>query len=82
PACWEPQEPVEIAYPPREVPARTLRLPGYANPEMKRLDAIRVVAEFADADTVIVSNIGVPSKELFASKDRAGNFYMLGSYMQ
>lgn len=82
PSCWEPQEPVEIAYPPREVPARTLVLPGYGKPEMKRLDAIRVVAEFADADTVIVSNIGVPSKELYASKDRAGNFYMLGSYMQ
>ena len=49
---------------------------------MKRLDAVRVVAEYADADTIIVSNIGVPSKELYASKDRAGNFYMLGSYMQ
>ncbi|HJK78806.1 MAG TPA: sulfopyruvate decarboxylase subunit beta [Methanocorpusculum sp.] len=82
PSCWEPQEPVEIVYPPREAPARTLELPGYGRPEMKRLDAIRVVAEFADADTVLVSNIGVPSKELYASKDRAGNFYMLGSYMQ
>ena len=24
PSCWEPQEPVEIVYPPRESPARTL----------------------------------------------------------
>lgn len=82
PSCWEPQEPVEIVYPLREMPARTLTLPGYGKPRMKRLDAIRVVADVADADTVVVSNIGVPSKELYASKDRAGNFYMLGSYMQ
>ena len=82
PSCWEPQEPVEIVYPPRESPARILSLPGYGKPTMKRLDAVRVVAEYADADTVIVSNIGVPSKELYASKDREGNFYMLGSYMQ
>ena len=82
PSCWEPQEPIEIVYPPRESPARTLSLPGYGKPVMKRLDAVRVVAGYADADTIIVSNIGVPSKELYASKDRAGNFYMLGSYMQ
>ena len=82
PSCWEPQEPVEMVYPPREAQARTLTLPAYGKPEMKRLDAIRVVADCADADTVLVSNIGVPSKELYASRDRAGNFYMLGSYMQ
>ncbi|MDR0438691.1 MAG: sulfopyruvate decarboxylase subunit beta [Methanocalculaceae archaeon] len=82
PSCWEPQDPVEIAYPPRETAARILALPGYAKSHMKRLDAIRVVTEVVDAKTVIISNIGVPSKELYASKDRAGNFYMLGSYTQ
>ena len=33
-------------------------------------------------DEVVVSNIGVPSKELYAAKDRGLNFYMLGSYTQ
>ncbi|HJJ89772.1 MAG TPA: sulfopyruvate decarboxylase subunit alpha [Methanocorpusculum sp.] len=82
PSCWEQQDPVDTAYPLREAKLRNLELPGYRNPEMKRLDAIRVITEFVDADNVIVSNIGHPSKELYASKDRMGNFYMLGSYTQ
>jgi sulfopyruvate decarboxylase subunit beta len=82
PSCWEPQDPVRIAYPPRKTAERMLTLPGYTKSHMKRLDAIRVVTEVADAKTVIISNIGIPSKELYASKDRAGNFYMLGSYTQ
>ncbi|MDU9376349.1 hypothetical protein McpSp1_09570 [Methanocorpusculaceae archaeon Sp1] len=82
PSCWEPEESVEISYPRRVVSAKSLTLSGYADPQMLRLDAIRVIAEFADEDTLVVSNIGVPSKELYATKDRDGNFYMLGSYMQ
>ena len=48
---------------------------------MTRYDAIRTVAA-AVTDQVLVSNIGVPSKELYALKDRPENFYMLGSYTQ
>ena len=33
-------------------------------------------------DEVLVANIGVPSKELYAARDRPENFYMLGSYTQ
>jgi sulfopyruvate decarboxylase subunit beta len=82
PTCWKQEKSIEIVYPPREAPMRTLKLSGYTEPQMKRLDAIQIVAEVADAETIIVSNIGVPSKELYASKDRPGNFYMLGSYTQ
>ncbi len=82
PSCWEPQEPVSLLYPPRSVPERSLCLKGYGMPEMTRLEAISAVAGFVSEDAVIVSNIGVPSKELYAAGDRAGNFYMLGSYMQ
>ncbi len=53
----------------------------FVKPEMMRYDAIRIIASFL-SDEVVVSNIGVPSKELFASRDRALNFYMLGSYSQ
>ncbi len=45
---------------------------------MKRIDAISAVAEAA-GDTLIVCNIGFPSRELYAVKDRQENFYMLGS---
>ncbi|MDR3102358.1 MAG: sulfopyruvate decarboxylase subunit alpha [Methanocalculaceae archaeon] len=82
PPCWEPQEPAMISYPRRNIPQKMLSLPGYADPQMLRLDAIRAVVDFVDDDTIIVSNIGVPSKELYASRDRSGNFYMLGSYTQ
>jgi len=30
-------------------------------------------------DNIIISNIGAPCKELYAAKDRAANFYMMGS---
>ena len=50
-------------------------------PAMTRYDAIRVIAGLVK-DEVVVSNLGIPSKELFAAKDRDLNFYMLGSYTQ
>lgn len=43
---------------------------------MKRIEAIEVVAGMGD---VVISNIGFPSRELYALGDRAGHFYMLGS---
>ena len=49
---------------------------------MTRYNAIKTIMNSIDNDTVIVSNIGVPSKETYASKDRPLNFYMLGSYTQ
>jgi len=45
---------------------------------MKRVEAISVIAESA-GDALIVCNIGFPSRELYAVKDRPENFYMLGS---
>lgn len=54
---------------------------NWRTPVMSRYDAIHTTAFLAD-DEVLVSNIGVPSKELFAARDRPENFYMLGSYTQ
>jgi len=50
-------------------------------PVMTRYDAIKTIAT-GITDEVLVSNIGVPSKELYAARDRPENFYMLGSYTQ
>ncbi|HUV79565.1 MAG TPA: sulfopyruvate decarboxylase subunit alpha [Candidatus Bathyarchaeia archaeon] len=50
-------------------------------PEMSRYDAIRIISEYLTEEAVI-ANIGVPSKELYAAKDRDLNFYMLGSLGQ
>ena len=53
-----------------------------AQPTMTRLEAISALADAVGEEDILVSNIGVPSKELFASLDRPLNFYMLGSYTQ
>lgn len=53
----------------------------FQNPVMRRADAINTIAELLD-DECVVSNIGVPGKELYAAADRNNNFYMLGSYTQ
>jgi sulfopyruvate decarboxylase subunit beta len=50
-------------------------------PVMTRFDAIRVIARHL-GEQAVVSNIGVPGKELYAACDRPLNFYMLGSYTQ
>jgi sulfopyruvate decarboxylase subunit beta len=45
---------------------------------MKRIEAIAAIAENA-GDALIICNIGFPSRELYAVRDRPENFYMLGS---
>lgn len=50
-------------------------------PQMTRADATAVLADLM-TDELVVSNIGVPSKELHHARDRDRNFYMLGSYTQ
>jgi sulfopyruvate decarboxylase subunit beta len=62
--------PVQLTY------NRTIR-----EPVLSRYDAIRVIAQQLH-DEAVVSNIGLPGKELFAARDRPLNFYMLGSYTQ
>lgn len=65
--------------------ARTVDLAHHREipePSMVRLDAIKEIMNSIADDTAVVSNIGVPSKETYASKDRPLNFYMMGSYTQ
>ena len=54
---------------------------NWRTPVMTRFDAIRTIAGELE-DEILVANIGVPSKELYAARDRPENFYMLGSYTQ
>ncbi|MDD1694024.1 MAG: sulfopyruvate decarboxylase subunit beta [Methanoregula sp.] len=64
---------------PRPLATRYTR--EWRKPVMTRFDAIRTVASVV-SDEILVANIGIPSKELYAAKDRPENFYMLGSYTQ
>jgi sulfopyruvate decarboxylase subunit beta len=45
---------------------------------MERLDGIKDIMGHIK-DEIIICNIGFPSRELYQIKDRAKNFYMLGS---
>lgn len=53
----------------------------FKQPVMTRANAIEVLSQ-SFTDELVVSNIGVPSKELYHVSDRNRNFYMLGSYTQ
>jgi len=83
PGCFEEQgPPMEPPAPLCAGPAQTVHyIRDWSSPSMTRYDAIGSIANEVQ-DEVIVSNIGVPSKELYAAKDRDLNFYMLGSYTQ
>ena len=53
-------------------------LPPSSSPTLTRYDIIKTIAPYLDGH-VVVSNLGWPSKELFAIKHQPSNFYMLGS---
>ncbi len=82
PRTWETAE--EVTEEPTAVHPRRWQL-RYERPtdepEMRRYDAIRIISEYLSEEAVI-ANIGVPSKELYAARDRDLNFYMLGSLGQ
>jgi sulfopyruvate decarboxylase subunit beta len=49
-----------------------------ATPSLTRYDIIKIIAPYLEGK-VVVSNLGWPSKELYAAKHQPSNFYMLGS---
>ena len=51
---------------------------GPTSAEMTRYAAIELIMEHVD-DQIVIGNTGIPSKEIYAVKDRPLNFYMLGS---
>lgn len=81
PAVWEGPAseipgPVEICS--RNVNMEFSRI--IQKPILTRYEAIRVLVEtIDDINDIIISNLGIPSKELFEIRDRELNFYMLGS---
>jgi sulfopyruvate decarboxylase beta subunit len=47
-------------------------------PVLTRYEAINIAAGIVNEE-IIIANLGIPSKELYEIKDRALNFYMMGS---
>ncbi|NKB76031.1 MAG: hypothetical protein GKR96_03045 [Gammaproteobacteria bacterium] len=53
---------------------------GYSGqPTLTRKGAINEIMEHVGDEDIVLSQIGFPSKEVYNSKDRAENFYMLGA---
>jgi sulfopyruvate decarboxylase beta subunit len=83
PNVWEGGESCRIGdtNPPRGKETELYYHRTIKEPEMTRYEAIRIICRHIGLQAV-VSNIGVPGKELYAARDRPLNFYMLGSYTQ
>jgi len=56
----------------------SLLTPHSSQPHLTRYDIIKIIAQYLEGKAV-VSNLGWPSKELYALKHQPSNFYMLGS---
>jgi sulfopyruvate decarboxylase subunit beta len=81
PSCWS-NTLYETRFGSRSRSSDIVHHRNMSEPVMSRFDAIKVIMDSVRDDDIVVSNIGVPSKEAYAAKDRTLNFYMLGSYTQ
>lgn len=82
PKLWGESKRTITEYPPRRRHVKVAIDDEFEPPTMTRLDAIERIMAAVGEDDIVVSNIGVPSKEVHAARDRPLNFYMLGSYTQ
>ncbi len=68
----------EIEYPPRKLVSEIQFTKAVKNPTLTRLEILQGLSHFF-AGKIVISNIGIPSKELYKVIDQASNFYMTGS---
>ena len=82
PAVWEGSE-CSVTCPAPGVGSAVCNLAAAAaqdalEPAFTRYDIIRIISPYLEGK-VVVSNLGWPSKELYALRHQPSNFYMLGS---
>jgi len=82
PELWGGSKRLPQEYPPRRRGSVRQADSPFEEPALTRIEAISEVMSSIGEGDIVVSNIGVPSKEVYASRDRPLNFYMLGSYTQ
>lgn len=51
-------------------------------PELSRYQALEIILDKLDDEECVIVNLGFPSREVYAIRDRPLNFYMLGSLGQ
>lgn len=80
PEVWEVNSPDYHVFGQPRLDRVVAQSAGYqGEPELDRIGAIRVIMDNIAEDSVVVSQIGFPSKEVYNTKDRPLNFYMLGA---
>ena len=80
PELWEENNPDYHVFGQPRLAAVNVAAEAYeGNPTLIRQEAIDVMMNTVSDDAIVVSQIGFPSKEVYNSKDRDHNFYMLGA---
>ena len=80
PELWEENSPDYHQFGEPKIKAVKSEAPAYnGTPSVNRIGAIEQIMEVIDDNDIVLSQIGFPSKELYNTKDRDNNFYMLGA---
>lgn len=80
PELWEVNSPDYHVFGQPTLNPVTVDTPAYeGSPSVNRIGAIEQIMQSIADEDIVLSQIGFPSKELYNTKDRDTNFYMLGA---
>ncbi len=84
PMLWEndhfPEKAPDFDKPGPRMDKISIQMKSFAKtPELSRYGAIKLIMESIDPKTVLICQLGYPSREAFTIKDRDRNFYLLGA---
>ncbi len=80
PELWETNSPDFHTFGEPRIEPVTVEMAAYhGSPTKTRMEAIAEILYAIDDRDLVVSQIGFPSKEVYNTRDRAENFYMLGA---
>ncbi len=80
PEVWEENSADYHQFGEPKIKAFSAEAPAYnGSPSVNRIGAIKQIMDVVDDNDIVLSQIGFPSKELYNTKDRGTNFYMLGA---
>ena len=80
PELWETNSPDYHVFGEPRINGISVEVAEYSGtPALTRIEAIAEIMEAIGERDIVISQIGFPSKEVYNTRDRAENFYMLGA---
>ncbi len=80
PELWETNSPDYHVFGEPRINGISVEVAEYSGtPTLTRIEAIAEIMEAIGERDIVISQIGFPSKEVYNTRDRAENFYMLGA---